>query len=833
MTERTRSTGWREGGIDASGTSSRGARRATAFIAILAVAGGVAGLWFWIQTPAPIRFITVPVAEYTDSGWPTNPWAERDSDLLLAAFPGGEKAFAFQERERLSALLDALSGEPHRAVVLHITALGATKNGDVYILPGHAKPNDPATWLPLSKLLDGVDVAAIKHKLLILDIAQPLANFYRGPLADDVADRLHETLTNKSPNFPVLTSCGPGEVGQSLDDEQASVFGYYLSEGLRGGADGYRTDGQRGERDGRVTVSELAEFVRGRANRLCGQTPKLYGKSDDFPLTFETRQAPERPEALRYPAWLLEAWKDRDARRVAGAYRAAPAAAAAYDAALLRAERAWESSGREVAQRRFVVERDDLREPLDAARPKRALPIRSLVVAAAGKSVPPDLAIALEKLLAIKTATPPAKPEDVQKASDEFAAKAKPAPVEAAMAVWTMLARDPEPSPDRIRLLAATLAAVQPTPTTETFLIRRLAAWQPRAIPWPAQEIHDLLDVEDSLGHALALAPAAFPWISGLLADADKTRREGEAGLFDAKSLADVRAAAASLAEAQRGLRAVRRQWEIVQSARRAAEDSALALTSTAEDVVERTVDAGAWRGGGVAARALADLLARAPDGQSLLLLEWEGRLADWTRAKAGLEAPFDREAIRRRIAAGIDAAGLRSLLRGPTLPADDRSAVWIAARAASHKHYEKIFELDRADDEARSSLPVSTKSTEVADSERVALRTMISGELLRLAGIDGAPDPETWMVRLPKALDERIAKQDWQGASRLERVPVPGLLRGGEPSAARLLREEERQCRQWLSAYYTALGALRAAVPGASAFCESAAADVRLPARN
>src|SRR6478672_3002772 len=91
-------TDWRQSGGPAGG--NRGAMRAAVFITLLAVAGAIAGLWFWVVPPTPPRLLTVPVSEYTDPAWPVNPWAERDSELLRAAFPDNTKAFNFQERER-------------------------------------------------------------------------------------------------------------------------------------------------------------------------------------------------------------------------------------------------------------------------------------------------------------------------------------------------------------------------------------------------------------------------------------------------------------------------------------------------------------------------------------------------------------------------------------------------------------------------------------------------------------------------------------------------------------------------------------------------------------
>src|SRR5262245_30033169 len=110
--------GWKQttGGGSSAGASP-GVRRTIALVALLAAAGGVAGLWFWVQPPSPVRFVEVPVAEYTDPAWPPNPWAERDSNALVSLFPSGaESAFTFQERDRFVALLKSLEAESKRPV---------------------------------------------------------------------------------------------------------------------------------------------------------------------------------------------------------------------------------------------------------------------------------------------------------------------------------------------------------------------------------------------------------------------------------------------------------------------------------------------------------------------------------------------------------------------------------------------------------------------------------------------------------------------------------------------------------------------------------------------
>src|SRR5262249_45745114 len=76
-----------------------------------------------------------------------------------------------------------------------------------------------------------------RHKLLVLDIAWPLADARLGLLADDASARLEDELNAVAdPHRLVLCSCAPGQVALASEDLGRTVFGYYFEEGLRGWA---------------------------------------------------------------------------------------------------------------------------------------------------------------------------------------------------------------------------------------------------------------------------------------------------------------------------------------------------------------------------------------------------------------------------------------------------------------------------------------------------------------------------------------------------------------------------------------------------------------------
>lgn len=868
---------WRQGAHDPSAVSGRGALRATVLIALLAAAGGLVGLYFWIAPPNPARLVTVPVFEYTDPAWPANACAEFDSALLRASFPGGtENAFNFQEHERLAALLESLKATSDRPVVLHLSALAVVRGNEVYLLPGHAKPDDPTTWLKLTDALTAFAAGAAKYKLLLLDLAHPVADPYRGPLADDVAGRVHDLFTKNPPSYFVLCPCGPGEFSLPLGDKQASAFAYYIAQGMAGPADRYNA---RRETDGRVSVRELAAFVTARVsrwaeqNRGVRQTPVLYpasGNLADFPLTFEPHAAPEAADPpAAYSPWLLDQWKRRDDRRAAGAFRLAPAPFEQLQETLLRAERAWEEGLGDRTESRYAVRLAPLQAQLDAARLGTPLPLRSLVAARAGRPAPPaELAKALEKFLAVRAAVPPAKPEELQMARAAFVEPAKANKLDAAGLVWDRIAGELEPAQAKLRDLAALLREVQPFPSEEELLLRRLAAWESRSINWPTAAVAAILRTEDTAGRALGLLPDGFPWVRNRLAAADKARRDGEAKLLGdggaeqpaATSPAEVQQAVDRLAQAETAFTEVLRQLEAVRDARRTAADAAVVLTGTTPAVIAGDVPEQLWRDAATHARTLADLLTRPADRPAPSPAELKdpaGTLHALLRSLEGRYSPAEMKKALTAAAGGGPAEyrSLRALLRSPLLKAPERKAVWEAARPLSHKLREETLRSDEADDEAPRLTPAPLPAAaDDAEPGRAARRARVSVDLLRLLGVEGADRlaadrlsagatatdwselaaelRTAWVSRRPVQYQAQVAKRQWAAAGRLSRGPaLEGVSLGGEPGAppaVRLWQDEESACRSWLREHYRDYGRLRSGVSGATDFYEEAAADCR-----
>src|SRR5258708_2574469 len=73
----------------------------------------------WLLLPKPFDdplFLALPITEYRGPGLPANATAEQDGVALRQHFPNSRKAFNFQERHQLEAVLNGLRQEKPSAV---------------------------------------------------------------------------------------------------------------------------------------------------------------------------------------------------------------------------------------------------------------------------------------------------------------------------------------------------------------------------------------------------------------------------------------------------------------------------------------------------------------------------------------------------------------------------------------------------------------------------------------------------------------------------------------------------------------------------------------------
>jgi hypothetical protein len=899
---------WR---ADGGGTSRTGLLVGT-LLALLAVAGAVVGMLFWTGRPDEPRFLAVPVGEYKHPAWPVNPWATPDAARLAACFPGyhdqpaASTNFNYQEQARLRALLGWVAGTGRapdggppdqvaaRPLVLHVTALATTRDKTVYLLPGDARPGEPSTWVPVADVLDAFAASPAEKKFLILDLAHPVADPFGGTLRDDAASRLHDLLEARakagSLPFPVLTACAPGEASLPADAERGSGFAVYLADGLRGAADGYqdnRTDAK--DKDGKVSVRELARFVAARVARWARlahdrpQTPQLYGTdSGDFFLTFGPLPRPDPPGPPDpYPAWLRTGWQFQNDRQTAGADRARPAAFARLTAGLLRAERGWRKSGdagraeNEWGRTRTTWDAEAGGSPTGGSpadqlvRATRAVGRFRLAVARTAKPAPPaDWAQLVDRYFAARVAPPPGQAVEAQKAREAWRGKVKENPVGAAWLVWDRACATPPGDPKTFAVWQELLADVAlPKPYSETLLLRLLAErnfrQQQGLSAYPREAVAALLRAEREVGLTLAQGPAGFGLVRDRLTAADGKRVQGQKFLLTAESLGGVKQARELLTEAADEFAAARQALAARQAAAGKLQATTAALLNTLPAALawdEPKFDD--WLAAAKAAAALADELTPAnadPAGLN-------------TAAKAvdqlpNLRAPFAPERVKVLLKESgprttpREVRPLRPLVAGPTLPAPARQEVWDTIRAATAKGRDAARDQDDADtlDGAQTAAPARQTATD-READLAVRRARASAALLRLAGYAKAAEltadlnrlaaspadaavvqsvgdrlRRAWLVELPQQAQSAEAASRWYKAQRVARATAPGLTayqdRAAAPGAARAASRqaaaEASAYRIWARDQLAGDKPLRERVPDGDMFYPAAAVEL------
>ena len=267
-------------------------------IAIVANPDGTAAAW--------LEQDRVRLAEGNLLGKPLNEWtANPDRDQI---------------RLRFHALAKAAR---HRPVVAYLAAPAAVDaSGAVFLLPADKLGDHPRNRLTLNELLAAFKDCPATHRLLILNLVAAPEDALVAPPAGDLSAAVFKALDDvPDAGRLCLVSCSAGQTPLPAPELGRTAFGYYLELGLRGAA-----DGSTGEtRDGRVSVSELAAFVRAKVNdwatatRGEPQSPVLVGTAPDFTLRAVTGEPTPEPTAtaINYPEWLKVAWTRSEKTRVA------------------------------------------------------------------------------------------------------------------------------------------------------------------------------------------------------------------------------------------------------------------------------------------------------------------------------------------------------------------------------------------------------------------------------------------------------------------------------------------------------------------------------------
>jgi hypothetical protein len=850
--------------------------------ALLALAGLVVGLLFWVRPAPNPHFVPLWVTAYEAPQIPPIPNASQDLQALarggyFANQPGS--ALSFRHGQRLLQELEQLT-DVHQPLVVYLSARALrAEAGEVFLLPGDADPDNPATRLALGDVLQKLKKCPAPNKLLILDIAHGPAQPRLGAFSSDVAEAIPEEVEAlDDPNLLVLCSCSPGQVALTSEVLGRSVFGYYVEQGLRGWADGFQGANKR---DGRVSAKELAAFVQARVdrwalqNRDMRQTPLLLGKGADFQLHAfgkgEHQPAPELPAQAKYPKWLESGWKTLQATHDSGAYRLTPALFRHQTALLLRAEQVWRG-GMDVntIQANELTRFNQIQRSLTQLgafpRPQpQSLALTRTLGPAPEDSVSRELNELFTKM---NEAGRGAKPEDAEKARakliDEFLAKAKAKPfAELAQAVFARAVELEGPTPQQMRVLDDLLQSAAPAGQrrlAEVLVLHHLAAESshPEASHWPTGLVTSLLQATDK-GERAAASLRAYPWNKALLEEAAQLRHEGEVRVW-AGGYASADEAAELLHAAIERYDAILATSSQVEEGQALLDEAVWFLPAYLPYLEDFGQDEQTWLEAVQSAAALYDLLL-APIAAAA---EAGGKLND-VRRHAGdlrqkldqLQQPFSADNLQHLLAMAAEPRPrpavwkeIDAVLKTPFPPTATRKKLWEAALSLERRLHTATAEQDQEDDEAQETgaeLPDFEPSRAIAQRREEGKRQ--AGRLLamftlagfnekklhtlqqqfRKAAADRAPDREwyTFTADLRQAWGLGFKQQYDSDPSpayrdRLLRLfpPLdnpPGLKTDVPADAAQALGEQARQLWAWLADRYRyeARDYLGSALPG------------------
>jgi hypothetical protein len=804
---------------------------------ILALGGALVGFFLLIRTQAVTTpfCLSLPIREYGSTAYPVNPLAEQDTVAITDCFPAKLKkpAFNSQTQKLIVEELQQLRSHADRPLIVHLSCLATVHEGEVYLLPGDAVPGEPLTWLPLRRVTELIAECPAAGKILLLDIAHPVTDrrfgVVSGPQQLDAA--LAKQNLAKSDKFWILISCTGGQASHGSEELGTSVFAHYVRQALRATA------------DQRLTVKQVAEFVRSRTerwaldNRGQHQTPTLWGADTDFVLASVTDgvTAPPAANALAYPKWLQEGWELRDRLlQKDKVHRRAPQALHQLEEQLLRIEERWRS-GFESA--RLEKETDALKA--DYSTPVKSsileIPQHSLTLAmmrqTAGSGLEPSVQDLIELLEKAKEVD---KAKDAAAAKDEMAKliekewmplvkkedekKRKSNPVMLAALLMEALVEVPRPEPVQLAFAKEALRRLQTERYIETLWLDRVAglpgligkdktAWKLTAVA--IGQGFQALQAREALIALASQEPAMVGLIDASFRQADKDRQEGEKLLlWETGQAREATALLQRAGETYRKLQDAIVHWR---DTRHSIEDVGARLygyllyLSVAPDPEQGEK---LWTQIRDETQRLMDLLTAEQLG--------EGDLPDSSVLRFRLDSMQKLLESRARSLTKLGADGdvfdldkIEALLACPCLDAKSRTDVWTAGHKLRKRLLDQTLQQDEKD--GYSPLPGAGTTARATDMKAVqtsqALRQAgLTLDLLKLAGVQGLEplsraldrakaNPSTeeleslgqlvrkaWMRQFPEQL--RAAKEDLTRLDRLTRIaPLPGAIGRAEDS--------------------------------------------------
>lgn len=602
--------------------------------------------------------------------------------------------------------------------------------------------DDLAAALPLADVLRNLRDCPARQKLLILDLAPPLPDAWSGYVHHDITAAITRELDAlPDPHRLVLCPCAAGQTPHGSAELGQSAFAHYVEEGLSGRADGFG-----GERDGRITVKELAGFVQARVERWswqyrgARQTPTLLGQTDDFVIagvhpgagkepTITTRR--DKPEAF------ARAWKERDRVYQTGQYRLA-ARRFQMRQALLQA--AWRDGS----------------APPDLGR-TGTLELAKLSEAMKADPGPPVKSAKLfdERWRILRQQLADARPADAERIKKRFVEQMRGALTETDLdaVVFAQAIADGRSDPGTIRLYDQLLHPTPQAPprSAETLRIRQLAdlAMRVEVSAWPGDLVALFLRCTE-LGEKAA---REFPYMPGYLdrlAEPMQARHDGEIRLLTHgyANLEEAKKSLTSASEQFTALLEINGRWR---DCEQTLDEAYAELPWYFEAMEEMPALREAWLSAASAAASLASIFEedRAAEGwwqktelQRAQVLRADAAVKELRLALKLLHEPLGKEALDALERECQSAqAGARTLRRagailsiaGPNLAAEERVALGKAAQRLSRRLHDEIMALDQQDDAPAQPAPLADERKPANEESRARCQLAV----LELAGVD------------------------------------------------------------------------------------------------
>jgi hypothetical protein len=747
-------------------------------VVVCVLIGGVIA-WLLLLVPfAEPHFLPLYVSEYGDA-LPVRAWVRQDAEALGALRWRGRDTFPSQKRDLMRGELRTLAALHDAPVILWINGyLRSDPKTGPCLLPVDAVLDHPDSWLPLREVFDALRGCRARRKLVLLDVMQPCIDLRAGILSEDPASLVEPLLkqaASDDPHLTILCACSRGQSSLTAEELGHSVFAHFLCQGLSGQADSHNP---KKRSDGRVSLLELEEYLIAEVDRWAQrhrgvrQTPHRIGSEDDFTILQprEGAAATASPLEDTCPAWLADGWKTRDEWWDNETFRRAPAAFAALEDALLRADRQWragiESGGiqrdLQARLRRLKRQAEDTAPP-PAAAPKSLA--RASAALPAGKTlVERPTVVDLERLAARHVKARMTKPTEAeaQKLQADTEAFGKPfegKPLELSAAVFEA-AIDEQTPPEAIPFLASVLPRMPAGGYAETEYLERLAVKMgDRGADWPAPVAREALRMVQSAERAALADPDVRPWVADLQKEGARLRLDAEEALFGSNMAARPRCS--ELLREARGLYdRITQEATAITAARRVRDEALIRLPAFAGflDAADAPEWDEAWEHAAGAAERLRDVLrepAAEPDKRKRQIEEMSQHretLQDDPKGMVKLRTLVEPAAFQRLIEQSstgklADALQAGALLQTPWPSASQRITLFRA-------YLQGLAALDSA----RPGSGPAASWDEARGLELQRSRTLRQVKRsFRVLQLRDVPNLE----RLSKALDDAMAKRD------------------------------------------------------------------------